>query len=78
MSTMTVFGFFALSGGQLVQSLRPGATSKTYHCLYNTTARGMSSVVFPVQLQVYSPFNNSVHVDDTVAFVVARTYALTI
>ncbi|KAI6008682.1 hypothetical protein F5J12DRAFT_703930, partial [Pisolithus orientalis] len=74
MSTTTVFGFFALSGSQQVQSSRPGVTSKTYHCLYDTTVQCTSGAIFPVQLRVYSPFNDTVHVDDTVTFVVARTY----
>ncbi|KIO11742.1 hypothetical protein M404DRAFT_126143 [Pisolithus tinctorius Marx 270] len=74
MSTTTVFGFFALSGSQRVQSSRPGATSKTYHCLYDTTVQCTSGVIFPAQLRVYSPFNDTVHIDDTVTFVVARTY----
>ncbi|KAI6150346.1 hypothetical protein BKA82DRAFT_139069, partial [Pisolithus tinctorius] len=57
-----------------VQSSRPGVTSKTYHCLYDTTIQCTLGVVFLAQVQVYSPFNDTVHTEDTVAFMVARTY----
>ncbi|KAI6153107.1 hypothetical protein BKA82DRAFT_3970805, partial [Pisolithus tinctorius] len=62
------------SSGQQLQSSRPEVTTKMYHCLYDTTVQCTSGAVFPVQLWVYSPFNDTVHADDTIAFMVARTY----
>ncbi|KIO03560.1 hypothetical protein M404DRAFT_145747 [Pisolithus tinctorius Marx 270] len=74
MSTTTVVGFFALLGGHRVQSTRGGNGAKTYHCFYDSTVQCTSSVVFPVQLRVYSPFNDMLLVDDSVAYVIARAY----
>ncbi|KAI6146724.1 hypothetical protein BKA82DRAFT_29428 [Pisolithus tinctorius] len=74
MSMTTVVGFFALSGGRHVQSTRGGNGAKTYHCFYNTAVQCTSGVVFPAQLRVYSPFNDTLLTDDTVAYVIARAY----
>ncbi|KIN96374.1 hypothetical protein M404DRAFT_163219 [Pisolithus tinctorius Marx 270] len=76
MSTTTVVGFFALSGGHHVQSTRGGNGAKTYHCFYNSAVQCTSSVVFPAQLCVYSPFNDMLLADDSVAYVIARAYIL--
>ncbi|KAI6146285.1 hypothetical protein BKA82DRAFT_544335 [Pisolithus tinctorius] len=74
MSATIVFGFFALSGGQRVQTTKPDGSSKTYHCLYDTTIQCPSGAIFPAQLRIYSPFHDTPLADDTIAFVLARPY----
>ncbi|KAI6152582.1 hypothetical protein BKA82DRAFT_4112523 [Pisolithus tinctorius] len=76
MSATIVFGFFALSGGQRVQTTKPDGSSKTYHCLYDTTIQCPSGAIFPAQLRIYSPFHDTPLADDTIAFVLARADAI--
>ncbi|KAI6106596.1 hypothetical protein EV401DRAFT_513022 [Pisolithus croceorrhizus] len=72
MSATIVFGFFALANGERVKTLRAGSSTATYHCIYETTIQCTSGVVFPAMLHVYSPFNDVVLADNTVAFVLAK------
>ncbi|KAI6155536.1 hypothetical protein BKA82DRAFT_119404 [Pisolithus tinctorius] len=74
MSMTTVVGFFALSGGCCVQTSKPGGGAKAYHCLYDTVVQCTSGPVFPAQLCVYSPFNDLLLMDDSVAYVIVRAY----
>lgn len=74
MSATIVFGFFTLSGGQRVQTTKPDGSSKTYHCLYDTAIQCPSGAIFPAQLRIYSPSNDTPLADDTIAFVLARAY----
>ncbi|KIJ57953.1 hypothetical protein HYDPIDRAFT_72782, partial [Hydnomerulius pinastri MD-312] len=70
----TVFGFFGVAAGRRVTSQKPGASTKTYHCFYSTALHCTSGVSFPAELRVYSPFNDSVLPDNTVAFVIAKAH----
>ncbi|KAI6099335.1 hypothetical protein EDD16DRAFT_1718025 [Pisolithus croceorrhizus] len=72
MSATIVFGFFALAGGKHVKTVKSGSTATTYHCLYKMTVQCTSGIVFPVSLHIYSPFNNVMLPDNTIAFVVAK------
>ncbi|KAI6098444.1 hypothetical protein EV401DRAFT_2147477, partial [Pisolithus croceorrhizus] len=72
MSATIVFGFFALANGECVKMLRAGSSTATYHCVYETTIQCTSGVVFPAMLCVYSPFNDVVLTDNTVAFISAK------
>ncbi|KAI6169805.1 hypothetical protein EDD17DRAFT_1521521 [Pisolithus thermaeus] len=72
MSATIVFGFFALANGERVKTFRAGSSTATYHCVYETTIQCTSGVVFPAMLRVYSPFNDVVLSDNTVAFVSAK------
>ncbi|KAI6046666.1 hypothetical protein EDC04DRAFT_2557549 [Pisolithus marmoratus] len=64
-----VFGFFALKNGDHVKTFRTSSSTTTYHCVYEPTIQCTSSVVFPVMLCVYSPFNDVALPDNTMAFV---------
>ncbi|KIJ58462.1 hypothetical protein HYDPIDRAFT_64631, partial [Hydnomerulius pinastri MD-312] len=70
----TVFGFFGVAAGRRVTSQKPGASTKTYHCFYSTALHCTSGVSFPAELRVYSPFNDSVLPDNTVAPVIAKAH----
>ena len=74
MSSLTVFGFFALAGGRRVATQKPGSGTKTYYCFYTTALQSTSGVALPVQLRVYSPTNDRVLEDNTVVFAVARAH----
>ncbi|KAI6097775.1 hypothetical protein EDD17DRAFT_1415336, partial [Pisolithus thermaeus] len=72
MSATVVFGFFALTNRDHVRTFRPGSSTATYHCVYETTIQCTSGIIFPAMLHAYSPFNNMVLPDNTVAFVSAK------
>ncbi|KAI6115824.1 hypothetical protein EDD17DRAFT_1470299 [Pisolithus thermaeus] len=72
MSATIVFGFFTLANGKHVKMLRAGSSTAMYHCVYETMIQCTSGMVFPAMLCVYSPFNNVVLTDNTVAFVLAK------
>ncbi|KIJ12187.1 hypothetical protein PAXINDRAFT_14959 [Paxillus involutus ATCC 200175] len=74
MSSITMFGFFGLAAGCRVSSQKPGASTKSYHCFYTTALQCTSGVALPAELRVYSPFNDTVLEDNTVAFVVAKVH----
>ncbi|KAI6013915.1 hypothetical protein EDC04DRAFT_2504575, partial [Pisolithus marmoratus] len=64
-----VFRFFALVNGDHVKTFRGGSSAVTYHCVYETTIQCTSGVIFPVMPCVYSPFNDVVLPDNTMAFI---------
>ncbi|KAF8834996.1 hypothetical protein BDN67DRAFT_913797 [Paxillus ammoniavirescens] len=74
MSSITIFGFFRLAAGRRVASQKPGASTKSYHCFYTTALQCSSGVALPAELRVYSPFNDTMLEDNTVAFVVAKAH----
>jgi hypothetical protein len=74
MSSFTVLGFFALASGRRLQTLKPGTTTRTWHAHYTTTIQCINPPYLPADLRIYSPINDIVHADDTIAFVVARLY----
>ncbi|KAI5991106.1 hypothetical protein EDC04DRAFT_2587589 [Pisolithus marmoratus] len=69
MSATMVFGFLALMNRDCVKTFRGGSSTAMYHCIYETTIQCTSGVVFPAMLRVYSPFNDVVLPDNTMAFV---------
>ncbi|KAI6161855.1 hypothetical protein EDD17DRAFT_1421202, partial [Pisolithus thermaeus] len=69
MSATIVFSFFVLANSKHMKMFRAGSSMATYHCIYETTIQCTSGVVFPAMLHVYSPFNDIVLSDNTVAFV---------
>ncbi|KAH7919836.1 hypothetical protein BV22DRAFT_996804, partial [Leucogyrophana mollusca] len=70
----TLFGFLCLAAGRRLNTTKPGAPSKTYHAFYATALQCSSGSSVPAEIRVYSPFNDIVHPDNTVAFVVAKAY----
>ncbi|KAI6096813.1 hypothetical protein EDD17DRAFT_1477767 [Pisolithus thermaeus] len=72
MSATMVFGFFVLANRDHVRTFRPGSSTMTYHCIYETTIQCTSGIIFPAMLCTYSPFNNMALPDNTVAFVSAK------
>ncbi|KAI5994451.1 hypothetical protein EDD15DRAFT_2166006 [Pisolithus albus] len=68
MSATIVFGFFGLASGERVRTVRAGSSTATYHCVYQTTIQCTSGAVLPAMLRVYSPYNDVVLADNTVAF----------
>jgi hypothetical protein len=74
MSSFTILGFFALASGRRVQTVKPGTAIRTWHAHYNTTIQCISPPYVPADLRIYSPMNDILHPDDTIAFVVARVH----
>ena len=74
MSSLTVFGFFALAKGHRDLFQKPGSSTKTYYCFYTTALQCSSGVVLPAELRIYSPFNDTVLQDHTVVFTISRAY----
>ncbi|KAI6007809.1 hypothetical protein EDC04DRAFT_2582717 [Pisolithus marmoratus] len=72
MSASIAFSFFGLANGDHVKMFRSGSSIMTYHCIYETTIQCTSSVILPAMLCVYSPFNDVVLPDNTVAFISAK------
>lgn len=71
MSSFTLIGFFALTGGKRLVSAK---SSKTYYCFYTTTIQCSAGIDVPAEIRVYSPYNDVPHPDDTIAFVIARAF----
>lgn len=74
MSSFTIVGFFALTSGRRLQTIRPGTTTRTWHAHYTTTVQCVSPPYVPADLRIYSPMNDILHADNTIAFVVARVH----
>jgi hypothetical protein len=74
MSTFTVVGFLALAQGRRVMSTRPGGTTRTWHAFYVTSVQCADSSALPGELRIYSPMNDVLHPDHTIAFVHARAH----
>jgi len=74
MSSFTIFGFFALASGCRQQTLKPGTAIRTWHAHYTTTIQCVTPPYVPADLRIYSPINDILHPDNTIAFVVARVH----
>ncbi|KAI6122426.1 hypothetical protein EV401DRAFT_2166869, partial [Pisolithus croceorrhizus] len=72
MSATIVFSFFTLANSEHVKMFRASLSMATYHCIYKTMIQCTSGVVFPAMLHVYSPFNDVVLSDNTMAFMLAK------
>ncbi|KAH7904539.1 hypothetical protein BJ138DRAFT_1019010 [Hygrophoropsis aurantiaca] len=74
MSSLTLFGFLCLAAGRRLQTTKPGSPSKTYHAFYATALQSASGSSVSAEIRVYSPFNDTILPDNTVAFVVAKAF----
>ena len=70
MSSFTIVGFFALTSGCCLQTIRPGTTTWIWHVHYTTTIQCVSPPYVPADLCIYSPMNDILHPGNTIAFVV--------
>jgi hypothetical protein len=74
MLSFTILGFFALASGRRMQTVRPGTTIQTWHTHCTTTIQCISPMHVPADLHIYSPINDVLHPDDTIAFIVAQLH----
>jgi hypothetical protein len=74
MLSFTIVGFFALTSGRCLQTIRPGTTTRTWHAHYTTTVQCVSLPYVPADLHIYSPMNDILHPNNTIAFVVAKVH----
>ena len=74
MSSFTILGFFALANGHHMQTQKPGTSAHTWHAHYATTIQCITPLYVPADLRIYSPINDVLHPDNTIAFVVARVH----
>ena len=74
MSSFTIIGFFALASGRRLQTVKPGTAIRTWHAHYTTTIQCINPPYLPADLRIYSPINDVLHPDNTIAFVVARVH----
>ncbi|KDQ49074.1 hypothetical protein JAAARDRAFT_143925 [Jaapia argillacea MUCL 33604] len=75
MSSLTMIGFLALCAGRCTMALKPGSPVKVFHCLYTTAVQCSSGDLLPAKLHAYSPPNDTILPDNTVAFVIAKVFA---
>jgi hypothetical protein len=66
-------GFFGLAEGKRVMTTRPNNT-RIWHAHYTTTVQCADGSSLPANLRIYSPMNDILHSDNTVAFVYARAH----
>lgn len=71
--SFTVFGFFGLAGAERVSTTRSSG-KEIWHRVYTTSLQCSSGIHIPAKLRIYSPFNDIVHADNTIAFVVAKAF----
>ena len=71
MSSFTLIGFFALTGGKCVVSTK---SSKVYYCFFTTTIQCSGDIDIPAEIRIYSLYNDIVHADDTIVFVIAKAF----
>jgi hypothetical protein len=74
MSSFTMIGFFALASGRRLQTTKPGTTTRTWHAHYTTTIQCISPPYLPADVRIYSPINDVLHPENTIAFIVARVH----
>ena len=74
MSSFTIFGFFALGNGRRLQTTKHGTQTCTWHAHYTTTIQCVTPPYVPADLRIYSPINDILHPDNTIAFTIARVH----
>lgn len=77
MSSFIIVGFVGLTSGRRVRSdvTRPDGTPLVlWHVIYDTCIICAQPPSLPAELRKYSPINDVVYPDDTVAFIVAKAY----
>ena len=73
MSSFSVIGFLGLANAECIASPRPNGR-EVWHCFYATTLQCSSGIEIPAKICIYSPFNDVVHMNNTVAFVIAKAF----
>ncbi|KIM65723.1 hypothetical protein SCLCIDRAFT_1158130 [Scleroderma citrinum Foug A] len=73
MSSFTVFGFFGLASAKCVVTTKLSGKD-VWHCLYSTSLQCSSGIHIPAKIHIYSPFNDVIHADHTIMFIVAKAY----
>jgi hypothetical protein len=73
MSSLALMGFFGLAEGKRVMTTRPNNT-RIWHAHYTTTVQCTDGSSLPANVRIYSPMNDVLHPDDTVAFIYARAH----
>ncbi|KAI5999938.1 hypothetical protein EDD15DRAFT_2362475 [Pisolithus albus] len=74
MSSLIMFGFFCVSDGCRVPSLKPGSTSNDCYTCYNAAIHGSIGGSLRTQIVVESSPGDGVLTDHSVAFVVGKAY----
>ena len=74
MLSFTIIGFFALTNGRCLQAIKPGTDVQTWHVHYTTMVQCSSPPFLPADLHIYSPINDILHPDNTIAFVIAHVH----
>ncbi|KAI6117168.1 hypothetical protein EDD17DRAFT_1484632, partial [Pisolithus thermaeus] len=68
-----IYLFLVLVGGEhLRKSVKTGSVTLAYHSIYGMTIQCTSGVIYPASLCIYSPFNDVILPDNTVAFIEAK------
>jgi hypothetical protein len=73
MSSFTLFGFFCLAEGRRVLTTRANNT-RIWHAHYTTTVQCADGTFLPANIRIYSPMNDVLHVENTIALVYARAH----
>src|SRR5436190_2112948 len=77
MSTFLLIGFFGLANGRRVPTVkvgREGREIRIYHMHYDASLQCSDGSARRADLRIYSPINNTVLIDNTIAFVIAKTH----
>ena len=69
-----VLSFLALAQGCRVTSTHSGTNTCTWHAHYVTSLQCVDGAALLADLHIYSPMNDILHPDNTIAFVHARTH----
>jgi hypothetical protein len=78
MSSFLILSFFVLLSGRRVRTAitkADGTSTGIWHVHYETALTCQEPPSLPAELRNYSPVNDTVFQDDTVAFVMAKAYA---
>ena len=74
MLSFTILGFFALASGRGLQTIKPGTTIWMWHAHYMTTIQCISPLLVLANLYIYSLINDTLHLNNTNAFIVAQVH----
>lgn len=74
MSSLNIFGFFALANGHRVRTVRPGSTSAVYHTLYDSALQCAQGPALPADIRIYSPMGDALLQDNTVVFLLGKLW----
>src|SRR5882762_8260072 len=73
MSSLAFMGFFCLAEGRRVMTTRANNT-RIWHAHYTTTIQCADGSTLPANVRIYSPMNDVLHADNTIAFVYALAH----